>query len=214
MRAKNDPKPWETGRKSAHQARLRPRRRVLVLCEDTKSSVLYLTQFPVDRSVVDLKIAGTGFNTDRLMEDAIERKKQAILAGAPYSEIWVVFDRDNHPGYARAFDLVRGHDDITACWSNECFELWYLLHFGLRQTPIGRADIYRELGHASRLGKAYDKSDGTIYAALHDKLAIALGHATTLYAQNSSDGTRHENPSTKVHHLVRLLQKLSPQELG
>lgn len=212
MRPRSEAKPWNTGRKPT--APLRPRRRILVLCEDTKSSVLYLKQFPVDERVVDLKIAGTGYNTDSLMEDAIIRKERAIGDGSPYSEIWVVFDRDTHTGFHRAFDLVKAHGDITACWSNECFELWYLLHFGLRETAIGRDDIYRELGRSDRLGGAYAKNDASIYTLLADKLEAAMGHASTVYARNAVAGTRRENPSTKVHQLIARLQSLSPEALG
>jgi hypothetical protein len=111
--------------------------------------VLYLKKFRYDPTVVKVECFGTGMNTDSIMEEAIKRKKKAISEEATYEHIWVVFDRDSFPGdnFNRAFDLLRNHQhpEITACWSNECFELWYLLHFGFRQTAIGRADISVEL---------------------------------------------------------------------
>ena len=196
----------ERGRRLARGNR--PLRRFLILCEDTKSAVLYLKRFPVDERVVRVECVGTGMNTDSLMEEAIRRKERARAEGAPFRDIWVVFDRDSFPAenFDRAFDLVRGHPEITACWSNECFEVWYLLHFGFHQTAIGRVDLCRKL--SDFLGKAYDKGDATIYDALSHKIEDALRNADRLALCN----LRKDNPSTKVHRLIRELRKLAPSE--
>ena len=52
------------GRKTAQT---RPLRRILILCEDTKSSRDYLAAFPHDRELVEIEFIGTGRNTDSLM---------------------------------------------------------------------------------------------------------------------------------------------------
>jgi RloB-like protein len=135
---------WNRGQK---QRRVRTLRRLLILCEDTKSSRDYLEQFPFDPAQVEIECVGTGQNTDTLMEEAIRRKRAADDAKAPYEGIWVVFDKDDFPlgNFNRAFDLAKSQSTIRACWSNECVELWYLLHFTLRTTSIGRKEIWREL---------------------------------------------------------------------
>lgn len=207
-------KGWDQG----HRVRTlrRAQRRFLILCEDEKSSVLYLKKFPIARQVVDVECFGTGMNTDSVMGKALDYKKDAINAGAPYEAIWVVFDRDSFPGenYYRAFDMVRNHlhPEVTACWSNECFELWYLLHFGLRQTAIGRDEINRELTRL--LKREYTKKDATIYEALLDKLDIAIQNGKRLALINAENNRRLENPSTKVHQLILTLRNLSPEALG
>lgn len=207
-------KGWDQGHRVRHQRRAQ--RRFLILCEDEKSSVLYLKKFPIARQVVQVECFGTGMNTDSIMEVALTRKKDAINADAPYEEIWVVFDRDSFDddNYNRAFDLVRNrlHPEVTACWSNECFELWYLLHFGLRQTAIGRADINRELTRL--LQRDYVKNDATIYEALLDKLDTAIQNGKRLARINAERDARLENPSTKVHQLILMLRNLSPEALG
>lgn len=45
-------------------------RRILILCEDTKSSRDYFASFPHDKNQVEIECVGTGMNTDSLMEYA------------------------------------------------------------------------------------------------------------------------------------------------
>ena len=93
------------------------------------------------------------------MESAIERARSARSQGRPYERVWVVFDKDDWPmqNFNRAFDLARSWNEVTACWSNECFEIWYLLHFHYRDTPIPRQELSRLI--SAETGKKYDKAD-------------------------------------------------------
>jgi hypothetical protein len=198
---------WDRGKKIR-----RPRaiRRILILCEDTKSSRDYFESFPHDPNQVEIACVGTGRNTDSLMEDAIRRKVEAIKNKAPYESIWVVFDKDSFSSqqFNRAFDLARNHNEITACWSNECFELWYLLHFCYQNTGIAREQIYQRV--SDLLEKTYDKADPSVYATLMPHLETALQNAERLEFTNAEQGTEIDNPSTRVHHLVKHLRSLEP----
>lgn len=151
-------------------------------------------------------------NTDSLMEDAIRRKATAIRKKEPYESIWVVFDKDSFSSqqFNRAFDLARSHNEITACWSNECFELWYLLHFCYQNTGITREQIFVRVGEL--LGKSYDKADPSVYATLLPHLGAALQNAERLEFANAESGTETGNPSTRVHHLVNHLLALDPAQ--
>ena len=205
----NSNKPWKQGRK---QRGVKPRelQRLLILCEDTKSSVLYFRKFKFDENEVEIACVGTGKNTDSLAEEAIAREKKARDAGKPYQQIWVVFDRDSFPpaNLGRAFDLMRAHPKIEPCLSNECFELWYLLHFDFCDTPVNRHNLGKIL--SSKIGVPYDKADGKIYDHLESRMNTALKHADRLERRNHELRTHRENPSTRVHHLVRLLRKFAP----
>ncbi len=201
-------KPWQ--RNKVRKTGYRAIQRVLILCEDQESSVLYLKRFPVDHDLVEIDCVGTGYNTVSLMEEAIQRKNQAKQAGVTYNEIWVVFDKDSFPkgNFNRAFDVATGHNDIHVCWSNECFELWYLLHFQFQNTAIDRKRIFQKVG--KKIGRAYQKNDGSIYDALLEKLPTALDNSKKLFQKNSEDRTPRSNPSTNVHELVRMLLKYTP----
>ena len=50
----------------------RQRRRVLIYCEDSKSSADYLRSFPIDPKRVEVRVQDTGMNTDSLVEAAID----------------------------------------------------------------------------------------------------------------------------------------------
>ena len=202
-------KPWERRRAEAGAA-TREFRRILILCEDTKSAVDYLKQVPHDPDLVKLERIGTGMNTDSLMEEAIRRTLKASHSGIPYSAVWVVFDKDDFHdhNYNRAFDLAGSYPTINACWSNECFELWYLLHFGYLESQLERGVIWQKLGE--HLDGKYLKADDTVFKKLKPKLEDALKHADKLYRVNAENERRRANPSTRMHHLVRLLLSLAP----
>lgn len=191
--------------------RLRQVRRILILCEDTKSSRDYFARFPVDKDQVEIDCVGTGMNTDSLMENAIKRAKKSRDAGAPYERVWVVFDKDDFDlqNFNRAFELAATHNEITPCWSNECFELWYLLHFHYRDTAIGRHELWPVI--SKLLGTKYDKADETLYSTLEERLDTALKNAKKLAFENESNGLQRRNPSTHIHMLVEALRELDPK---
>jgi hypothetical protein len=194
------------------QRRPRKVRRILILCEDTKSSRDYFARFPHDKSLVEIQCVGTGMNTASLMEHAVEIAEQTRKERDQYERIWVVFDRDSFPevNFNRAFELARTQNRITACWSNECFELWYLLHFHYRDTAIGRNDIWEEI--SKLLNLEYDKADESLHATMKDKLAVAIRNAKKLAFENEMAGQPRRNPSTLVHELVEALIKLDPSK--
>lgn len=111
-------KPWQRGGGRRHQDVL-PRRRLLIVCEDEKSSRYYFESFPIDRQRAEVVAIGTGLNTDHLVERAVELVSRESRKGTPYGDVWCVFDRDSFPesNYARAFDLARTHRFHVA-WSN------------------------------------------------------------------------------------------------
>ena len=202
-------KPWQQS--NARRAETRPLRRYLIVCEDSKSSADYLRAFRIPPDVAEVQTIGGQGNTDSLVERARELQEKATLLKQPYIHVWCVFDRDEHPPkrFCRAIDLCRSRRDMTAIWSNECFELWYLLHFCYRDTAIGRHELVTELGRPDRLGKKYDKADTGLYSALEAQMPTALRNATRLLASYGSElKPATANPATMVHILVRQLLEI------
>lgn len=206
--------PNKTHTRGRKTAQTRPLRRILILCEDTKSSRDYLAAFSHDRELVEIEFIGTGRNTDSLMESAIERARSARSQGRPYERVWVVFDKDDWPmqNFNRAFDLARSWNEVTACWSNECFEIWYLLHFHYRDTPIPRQELSRLI--SAETGKKYDKADAGFQKVLEPRVEMALRNARRLAFENERLHQARRNPSTHVHELVDALIKLDPARQG
>jgi RloB-like protein len=204
---KQNKKPWELNNR--RKTAIRPIRRYLVICEDERSSCDYLKSFQVDSAFVQVETYGCGKNTDSLIEEAIRKKRLACKPGG-YSKIWCVFDRDSFTpqNFNRALIIAQKHG-LIAIWSNECFELWYLLHFHYRETAIARQELCRKLSHRSCFGKKYDKTDTSIFQSLEPKLQKAIEHAEKLYlSHGNSINPEKANPATLVHVLVKELMKL------
>lgn len=201
-------KGWQKGKKATAPRNVR---RVLVICEDSKSSRDYFSSFPVDSNQVEIICEGTGKNTDSLMETALERRRVAFSTKTPYEAIWVVFDKDSfsQQQFNRSFDLAKPFSDMLPCWSNECFELWYLLHFCYRDTGVGRDEIYERLSKC-HLGREYNKSDISVFDQLKPRLQQAINNAKRLAYENTIQREPQRNPSTRVHELVEVLLSFDP----
>ena len=155
-------------------------------------------------------------------------RKAAAKSHITYAKIWCVFDRDPVAGtevrqddaiarnFRRAFDLARTSPGIAIIWANECFELWYLLHFAYQNTPISRERIYKRLSQPEPdgLGKKYDKSDTSVFEALKgDRRRTAKKNSKTLLDSYGGEvKPADDNPSTNIHELIIVLEQL--QELG
>ena len=203
-------KPWKKPTKGRGSEKPRQRRRVLIYCEDSKSSADYLRCFPIDPKRVEVRVQGTGMNTDSLVEAAIDAINKALRKKTPYSEVWCVFDRDSFPmkNYARAFELALKHNLRTA-WTNEAFELWYLLHFDYVDSAISRKDYAKKL---SDRGLEYDKADRGVYDKVRENQQTAIRNAKRLERYWNECGCKfpeRENPSTNVHRLVEFLNDLA-----
>ena len=188
----------------------RERRRVLIVCEDSKSSRYYFESFPVDKQRIEINVLGAGMNTDSLVEEAVRKIEQAAKSGQRYSDVWCVFDRDSFPlgHYTRAFQVAK-NNKIKVAWANEAFELWYLLHYCYLDVGISRADYGKKLREN---GLDYDKADKTIYTKVKPFQERAIKNAAKLEKRWNESGKacqERENPSTSVHKLVEYLNELA-----
>ena len=202
-------KPWEQSSPGRAPAGTRERRKVLIVCEDSKSSRYYFESFPVDEERIEVSVIGTGMNTDSLVEEAVRKMEQAAKSRRPYSDIWCVFDHDSFPlaNYTRAFQLAK-NNKIKVAWANEAFELWYLLHFCYINSGISRDDYKKKF---REYGLDYDKADKEIYQKVKPFQYRAINNAEKLEKYWNDCGKscpERENPSTSVHKLVDHLNEL------
>ena len=103
-------------------------------------------------------------------------------------------------------------DKIRCAWSNEAFELWYLLHFEYRNTGMTRTEYeYRLTEH---LGSPYQKNAEDMFERLENlgDRGLASGRAEQLRGHYDTATPYHaQNPCTKVDKLVgRLLRFRNP----
>ena len=195
-----------------YNRKVKSRRWFLIVCEGEKTEPNYFKSFPVDTKVIKLDIKGEGKNTKSLVKKAIEWKNKD-----EYDEndrFWCVFDRDKNPknsndaqNFNAAITLAR-NNGIDVAYSNDAFELWYLLHFHFYNTGTSRKDYPDKL--TELLGHKYQKNSETIYEELKDKQQDAIKHAKLLLQKYDRPNPETENPSTTVHLLVEELNSFIP----
>jgi hypothetical protein len=186
------------------------RKRFFIVCEGEKTEPNYFKKFSVD---VDIKlIKGEGKDTKSLVEKAIELKND--LESDERDRVWCVFDRDRNdqnPHDAQNFNAaitLAQTNGIKVAYSNDAFELWYLLHFNFYNTGISSQRYPNMLTRL--LGHEYKKNSETIYEELKDKQQDAIKHAKLLLQKYDRPNPETDNPSTTVHLLVEELNSFIP----
>jgi hypothetical protein len=197
--------------------------RFLIVCEGESTEPKYfygikeyLTRMGAD--AIDIDVYGTGRNTISLVKeteriiDDIERR--VTLSVRPYGNIWVIFDRDDFTPdqFNRAIFLAESKGWKVG-WSNECIELWFLLHFDFLQSKINRSayfdrlsDIFKKAGIADK----YEKNMDNIYTVIRDKTCVAVKNSQALYEKHGTH-ERHsqKNPATTIFKLIQEIEKQS-----
>ncbi|MEN9934106.1 MAG: hypothetical protein RLZZ387_685 [Chloroflexota bacterium] len=174
------------------------RQRFLIVCEGEETETNYFRAFQVPGLVV----RGVARQADRLIEEAVELARRS-----EYDQVWCVFDQDDCSGeqVQTAYNLARRHGYKIA-FSNQAFELWYLLHFHYFNTSLTRRHYVDRLSQL--LGRPYSKNTETIYAELISRQPEAIRNAARLSGIYNAQMPPHDcDPSTTVHLLVEELNK-------
>lgn len=160
---------------------------------------------------IQLDISGEGDNTVSLFERALLRAK---TSANKYKHVWVVYDTDDFPAehinQTAKLCLDNSNDETAfhAIWSNQCFELWFLLHFSFLQADLHRSAYWpklTELLTAQGLG-AYEKSRTDMYSILYPYMDTAIANAEKLDAINTGKLPSAAAPGTQVHLLIKKLK--------
>lgn len=185
-----------------------PKQRFLIVCEGKKTEPNYFLKFPIPKDSV-VSVLGEGANTVSLVRKAIElRDKSTEVDKVIYDQVWCVFDRDSFSAknFNEAFE-VANQNEIKIAYSNEAFELWYILHFQYLDTGLSRKDYMKIL--SQKLRHEYEKNSETIYEELLSKQSNAIKNAGRLYSQFEPHNPEKDKPSTTVFILVELLNSLN-----
>jgi len=162
------------------------------------------------RERIQLDIFGEGDNTLSLFEKA---RKKAISSPSTYKHVWVVYDMDDFP--AEHIDKTmflcnqNSNEETTyhAAWSNQCIELWFLLHFSFMQSDIHRSSYWPKLTEwLENLGEGeYEKNREDMYRILGPFMDDAIRNAKKLDEINKGRLPSQSAPGTKVYELVEML---------
>ena len=197
----------------------------LIMCEGEATEPNYFEGLKQDLpkgvlTAYQIDIEGAGRNTQSLVTESL-RLKEVYEKNTARSidRLWVVFDRDSFSAndFNAAINRCAQNNPVIGCaWSNEAFELWYLLHFHYYQNAMSREQYQAliEQNLKPHLGDdyTYEKNSEKMYALLKEYGSIedAIRNARRLaetYGERR-DYADH-NPCTMVWELVDELLKLN-----
>ena len=187
------------------------RQYILIVTEGEKTEPNYFKGIikNLPNHLVQVEIIGEGANTKSVVKSAIQiRDRRTQDFGNPdFDEIWVVFDKDDFPAknFNSAIEMAK-NEDIQCAYSNEAFELWYILHFQFLDAAVNRKRYIEILKET--LGN-YEKNQDDIYQILKEKgnESQAIQWAKRLHKDLNVGNPAEEKPTTLVYQLVESLNR-------
>ena len=183
----------------------------LIVCEGEKTEPNYFKAFTERWSEVkEVNVKGCGCSTCQLINEAKKiQEKLEHERQVPFDRVWLVFDKDEFKDFNKAIADAK-KEGMNCAWSNQAFELWYVLHFQYLVTGVDRKQyiemIEDKVRKASKSKKfKYEKNDVGFYQILqeHGDEDFAFKNADKLRNRHKgkSNYATH-NPRTEVDLLV------------
>ncbi len=184
-----------------------------IISEGTKTEPNYISgltdvinrKFSEFSSGPRIRVRGTGRNTKGLLAYA----RKHVVEEFPQAEVvWLLYDKDDFPlddfdNTQYSAERKSGRREYKTAWSNECIELWFVLHFQELTVNNGR-EQYREI---LKRNCGYEKNLKNIYELLQDKTEIAIRRAKRQYESYVDTPPSKRCPATRVYELVEELQR-------
>lgn len=200
----------------------------LIFTEGTKTEPYYFEGFKkaiesTGRKSILIEVVGVGRATTQLLKAADEFIETFQIENA---EVWLLSDKDEFPDsqfnelilQAKKRDREKFMNNYWHCgWSNECFELWFILHFSFYQAAANRNEYFRMLKEQFRKLKLgdYKKNSADIFRILteYGNPKLALAYAKKLYREKERMNPSRAVPCTTVYQLVEELARYLPADL-
>lgn len=196
---------------------------VLIICEGTQTEPNYLIELKdflsLDNAAIHI-VPSQGSAPNSVVKHAKDAIKDACNKGNPYTKVYCVIDKDQHPTYTSALQTIKDFNEssrkkydtiICPITSVPCFEYWILMHFCQTtqsfgtsgDSPCGQLISTSLRTHVN----GYTKADREFAKKLiAEKLEDARENGAVTYKAAQSAGT--DDPSTKMHLLVDELEHL------
>lgn len=194
-----------------------------IYCEGENTEPEYFKSFPVNTET-NITIIGLGRSKTALVEKTIELLSRDHLLKKQKNfdkdrQLWVVFDYDIREvneafDYNQAIHLAHSHN-IHVAYSNDSFELWFVLHYQFQNTAVTRKEFYKIL--SSKLNCNYEEEGKTkefaqsLYHIFLSQQKDAIQNAKRLFKEQKDLTFNEQNPCTTVFQLVEELNKCIKQ---
>ncbi len=218
---------WKKQRRKEHLEKREYR--YYIFCEGQQTEPNYFTGFkrliednPIYKDMVLIEIEPCQAETMRVIGMAEEYvRKNKITKG----QIWCVYDKDSFPAahfngvVERGENLNRQNPNLQyhTAWSNECIEIWFLLHF-VYYTSNNQREEYKAFLNKKfqelKIGK-YEKNMDNIFDILLERgnPKLAIRYAKRIIKEGEGKTPTDIAPGTKVYELVEELVKYLPEKI-
>ena len=210
-RTANDLKRKKTTRSNPNR---QPQPRILIVCEDSKSSAYYLEELIRDLGLTAVTVEGKrcGSAPSSVLKFAQEQHA-SVKDRDPYDRVFCVFDRDKHECFVatvQAIADIKSKNTFFAITTTPCFEFWLLLHFVYDTRPYQASGNKSSCDNANTKLKLhwadYGKNKRGIYAHSKQHMQTAINNAKLLVNHNLTSSS--DNPQTNMHELIEYLQSI------
>jgi len=218
------PKPQINSREQRKQNRFRKNQEWIIFCDGEKTEVNYLKSLNsiVNNYTTDNK--GIHIAPIPVRQSGMSLVKHAIAfldhnKAKMFDNKFVVFDKDDldDDNFNNAICLAK-NNDIIPLWSNECFELWFILHYEFYTATNSRLSYFEKMEILFSLPDGYannHKSDdwfSKIYSEKStERLKVAIKNAKKLEELHENiTSYAKKKPCTKMYELIEKIEN----ELG
>ncbi len=189
------------------------KRTFLIVCEG-QSEALYFKSFQV--VTASIKLCPLGCSKTKLIECT-----RSIVNDETFDEVWCVFDMDIKPNVVGQFDdynnAIRMSQQygFNAAYSNDAFELWFVLHYHYVDQEQLRTYYFDALSAFWDINYERDGKKRTFAQQIYQRLqtdegasqAVAIRNAKKLFEAQKDKPYHQQNPVTLVYELVEVLNK-------
>jgi hypothetical protein len=210
---KNSIKSWEQKRRSdRHYSRL-PQRKCYLIVTNGVTEAVYLKHYRISTGPIVKICKRVGVDPRKLVEKAI-LERDALIRQQDFDmgndETWVVLDRDTNPAdsknkgqFNEALQIAQNNGLLVA-YSNDAFELWFVLHYQDVTRSTHRNELYVLL--EKHRGKKYEKGRRVdLYEELKPLRDDAMRRAAQLHKGVGEKAPEASNPCTTIYLLIEKL---------
>lgn len=216
IKVTNQGKPWEKRKNSyQYEAIRKANKTILIVCEG-QTEEWYFSKFPV----ISLSVRCVNLQGQSKMN--LVQATQEIVKNEDFifDEVWCVFDMDvqnmdkDFTNFDNSIDKAKSLS-YNVAYSNDCFELWLLLHYKDIQSTQNREYYYEQLGKYFKMnyvkeGKRLDFCK-RLYTLLQEdnnsSELQAIARAEKLHLRQKDLPYHQQKPVTLVYQLVQLLNE-------
>lgn len=190
-----------------------PYTRFVVFTEGRNTEPAYLAAYSASLAglLVKIEVLGGEGDPKTLAKKALLFKSGAsndsrrrISSYEKNDQVWIMFDRDEHPKVKETIDNYR-RAGISVAYSNPCFELWLILHFEDFDRSYDRHQVQ---SHFAKLCDSYsakgDKKPDC--RAFIEDVEVAERRASAMATRRLDEGAEYGPPFTDVQKLTEAMR--------